>query len=298
MTSDLLSVHGVSLRIVVRQFWEALRSNDVLGRSAQLAYYFFLALFPFLICIVASLSVLGRADRGRMLLFEFLARFLPLPAFQLISSTFDEILRAGGPLKMSLGIVVSLWSASMGMTAVMDTLNAAYKVKEARSLLKQYGIAIGLTIAITLLLVGSIVAILVGHRFAAESVFGKTGMVIWKVAPWLIGSLVLLLTFEMIYYYGPDSNNRKWHWITPGTIAGIALLILVSIGLRIYLHYAGTYTLTYGSLGGVIILLLSFYLSGIALLSGGVLNAILEDLTLQATTPRCRGTLDRNPPSR
>ena len=298
MTSDLLSVHGVSLRIVVRQFWEELRSNDVLGRSAQLAYYFFLALFPFLICIVASLSVLGRADRGRILLFELLARFLPPPAFQLISSTFDEILRAGGPLKMSLGVIVSLWSASMGMTAVVGTLNAAYKVKETRSLLKQYGVAIGLTIAITLLLVGSIVAVLVGHRFAAESIFGKTGLVIWKMAPWLIGCLVLLLTFDVIYYYGPNLNNRKWHWITPGTVAGIALLILVSIGLRVYLHYAGTYTLTYGSLGGVIILLLSFYLSGIALLSGGVLNAILEGLTSQATCPRYRGTLDKDQPSR
>jgi membrane protein len=142
------------------------------------------------------------------------------------------------------------------------------------------------------------VAVLVGHRFAAESVFGKTGIVIWKMAPWLIGCLVLLLTFEMIYYYGPDLHNRKWHWITPGTIAGIALLILVSLGLRVYLRYAGTYTLTYGSLGGVIILLLSFYLSGIALLSGGVLNAILEELTSQATCPRYQGTLDKHPPSR
>jgi membrane protein len=99
----------------------------VLGRAAQLAYYFFLALFPFLICVIASLSVFGTADRGRSLIFGLLAHFLPAPAFQLISITFSQILQVGGPLRMSFGIVLSLWSASMGMSAIMDTLNAAYK---------------------------------------------------------------------------------------------------------------------------------------------------------------------------
>ena len=255
-----------------------MRADDVLGRSAQLAYYFFLALFPFLIFVVASLSVLGSADRGRAWLFHLFARFLPVPAFQLISTTFNEILKAGGPLKMSFGIVVSLWSASMGMTAVMDTLNSAYKVKETRSLAKQYAVAFGLTVGIALILVLSILAVLIGDRLTTEIVRGHIVVAIWKIMQWPIALSVLLLLFAVTYHYAPNIPNRKWHWITPGSVAGISLLLLISIGLRVYFRYAGTYTVTYGSLGAVIVLLLSFYLSGVAVLSGGVVNAVLDSL--------------------
>jgi membrane protein len=280
----------VSLREICREIWMEVRAVDVLGRSAQLAYYFFFALFPFLICIIASLSVLGSADRGRALLFQLFARFLPVPAFQLISTTFNEILKAGGPLKMSFGILVSLWSASMGMTAVVDTLNSAYKVKETRSLVKQYAVALGLTIGITLILVLSILAVLVGERLATEVVHGRIVAALWKIMQWSIAFSVLLLVFAVTYHYAPNTQNRKWHWITPGSVVGIALLLFISIGLRLYFRYAGTYTLTFGSLGAVIVLLLSFYLSGVAVLCGGILNAVLDSLaSRQKALPRDAG---------
>ena len=276
MTSRLFWINSVSLTEICEEIWEEVRAADVLGRSAQLAYYFFFALFPFLICIIASLSVLGSADRGRALLFKLFARFLPVPAFQLISATFNEILRAGGPLKMSFGILVSLWSASMGMTAVMDTLNSAYKVKETRSLVKQYAVAFGLTVGMTLILVLSILAILNGERLATEIVHGRIVVIVWKIMQWPIAFSVLLLVFAVTYHYAPNLQDRRWRCITPGSVAGIALLLFISIGLRLYFRYAGTYTLTFGSLGAVIVLLLSFYLSGIAVLSGGILNAVLD----------------------
>src|SRR5215470_3221474 len=123
-------MHRLSLTEIAKRTWREILVDDVFGRSAQLAYYFFLALFPFLIFVVASLSMVGNADRGRALLFTVFARFLPGPAFELIKTTFDEILKKSGPLTMSLGMIGSLWSASMGMNAVMDTLNAAYGVRE------------------------------------------------------------------------------------------------------------------------------------------------------------------------
>ena len=263
---------------ICKEIWEEVRAVDVLGRSAQLAYYFFFALFPFLICIIASLSVFGSADRGRALLFQLFARFLPLPAFQLISATFNEILKAGGPLKMSFGVLVSLWSASMGMTAIMDTLNSAYKVKETRSLVKQYAVALGLTVGITLILVVSILAVLVGERLATEIVHGGIVAVLWKIMQWSIAFSALLLVLAITYHYAPNVQNREWHCITPGSVAAIALLLFISMGLRLYFRYAGTYTLTFGSLGAVIVLLLSFYLGGVAVLSGGILNAVLDSL--------------------
>ena len=119
---------SLNLKEIATRTWAEMRADDVFGRSAQLAYYFFLALFPFLICVIASLSMFGTADRGRTLLLNLFERFLPMPAFQLISTTFDEIIRSGGPLKMSFGILGSLWSASMfgSWTTVTWTFSCSF----------------------------------------------------------------------------------------------------------------------------------------------------------------------------
>jgi membrane protein len=269
------NLNDVSLSEVAKHTWKRIRAADVFGRSAQLAYYLFLALFPFLICVIASLSVFGIADRGRALLFGLFARFLPAPAFQLISNTFGEIIQSSGPLKMSLGIVASLWSASLGMGAVMDTLNAAYEVKESRSLIKQYVVALGLTLVATLLLVVSIAGLVVANIFVAHSSSGDIGRIAWSIIQWPLMLAAVLFALAITYYFAPDLKDRRWHWVTPGAIGGACLLIIVLVGLRMYLHYSASLSITYGSLGAVIVLLLCFYLSGIALLSGGVLNAVL-----------------------
>jgi membrane protein len=254
-----------------------IRADDVLGRAAQLAYYFFLALFPFLICVIASLSIFGFADRGRMLLLEVAGRVVPPPAFQLIGTTIDQIIQASGPFKMSLGIVASLWAASMGMGAVMSTLNAAYKTAETRSLFMQYVVAIALTAGVAAILIASVVVAVFGDDVVDALSNGNLPLQIWRIAKWPLGLATLAITFEVIYYFAPDVDERDWHWLTPGTVAGIFFLIVVSIGSRIYLRYSSSYGAAYGSLGAVIVLLLWFYLSGIALLAGGVVNAVLEN---------------------
>ncbi len=269
---------GVSPTEVAKRTWAEIRADDVFGRAAQLAYYFFLALFPFLIFVIASLSVFGYADRGRAVMFQVVSRLLPGPASQLISSTFEAILRSGGPLKMSFGIVFSVWSASMGMSALLDTLNAIYRVKEKRSLVKQYAIAIGLTVGLGILIVFTVLIVVFGNDLVEGVSHGGLLSIVWNVARWPLGIAVLLFAFAITYYFAPDVANRKWHWVTPGAIAGTVLLTLVSIGLRIYLRYAGTSPDEYGPLGAVIVLLLAFYLCGIALLSGGALNGVLDGI--------------------
>lgn len=269
---------GVSATDVAKRTWIEIRVDDVFGRAAQLAYYFFLALFPFLIFIVASLSVFGYADRGRAVMFQVVSRILPGPASQLISSTFEAILRSGGPLKMSFGIVFSVWSASMGMSAVLDTLNAIYRVKEKRSVVKQYAIAVGLTVGLGILIILTLLIVAFGNDLVEAVSHGGLLSSVWNIARWPIGIALLLLAFAITYYFAPDVANRKWHWVTPGAIAGTVLLTLVSIGLRIYLLYAGVSPGEYGPLGAVIVLLLAFYLYGIALLSGAALNGVLEGI--------------------
>ena len=286
MAPSLFVLSGHSLRDVAGRTWSEIRKDDVFGRAAQLAYYFFLALFPFLICIIASLSVFGLADRGRALLFQFFAGALPPSAFELLNTTFTDIIRASGPLKMSLGIIASLWSASTGMSAVMDTLNAAYGVKENRSLIKQYAVAIGLTLGITLLLVISVAIVLFGDGIVERLSRASIIATVWKIAQWPLALALILFAFAVTYYFAPNLSNKQWHWVTPGSILGLILWMVVSVALRIYLHFFGSYTAIYGSLGAVIVLLLWFYLSGIAVLSGAALNGVLESLTASANVPQ------------
>jgi membrane protein len=281
MTKTLFSFAGAPKIEIAKRTWVEIREDDVFGRAAQLAYYFFLALFPFLICVIASLSVFGRADRGRALLGQLFTRILPGTAHQLIDKTLTEIIQSSGPLKMSFGIVVSLWSASMGMIAVMDTLNAAYKTKETRSLIKQYTIAIGLTLGLTLLVVVSVLIVVLGNQLVALLAPGNTVHIAWKITQWPLVLAALLLALEITYYFAPNLKDRKWYWITPGSVAGVLLLIAVSVGLRIYVHYAGSYSTVYGSLGAVIVLLICFYLGGVAILSGGTFNGVLANLAAE-----------------
>jgi membrane protein len=286
VVTNLFSLSGYSFTEVAGRTWEEVRKDDVFARAAQLAYYFFLALFPFLICVIASLSVFGLADRGRELLFQFFAGALPPSAFELLNTTFADIIRAGGPLKMSFGLVVSLWSASMGMIAVMDTLNAAYDVKESRSLLKQYAVAVGLTLGIALLLVISAVIVLFGDTIVEALSHGGLIADVWKIAQWPLVLALILFAFAVTYYLAPDLPNRQWHWITPGAILGLVLWMAVSVALRIYLHFFGSYSATYGSLGAVIVMLLWFDLSGVAVLSGAALNGVLQKLAATAGVSR------------
>lgn len=276
MAATSLTVNGHAPKEILWRTWKEIRSDDVFGRAAQLAYCFFLALFPFLICVVATLSIFGNADRGRALLFGFLSQMLPRSAFDLITSTFSQILQASGPLKASVGIIASIWSASLGMSAAMDTLNVAYDVKETRSFWKQYLIAILLTIGMGLLVVISTLMVIFGNNIIHTLMLPNWALFAWRFAKWPVAAALLLLGFAVTYYFAPNLTHRKWYWITPGSILAVFLLMLISLGLRIYLHFAGDYTATYGALGGVIVLLLGFYLGGVAVLVGGVLNGTLE----------------------
>lgn len=289
MASGGLALRGVAPGEILKRTWAEIRADDVFGRAAQLAYYFFLALFPFLICVIATLSVFGSADRGRFVLFSLLARFLPAPAFELIVSTFNQIIAASGPLKMSLGLIAALWSASLGMSAAMDTLNAAYKVPETRSIAKQSLIAVALTLGIGMLVVLSTLTVVGGDRMASLLRWPRAASIAWHIAEWPLAIALLLFGFAVTYYFAPDRKNREWHWITPGAVAGVLLLLLVSAGLRIYVHFYSSYSAMYGSLGGVIVLLLCFYLGGVAVLAGGALNGVLEEYSSRGQALTAKG---------
>jgi membrane protein len=268
---------SISWTEVFKRTWKEADEDDVFGRSAQLAYYFFLALFPLLICVIAVLGVFaGKGAHVQEAVLDFLASVLPGSASTLVQKTLSEVDQAHAISKLSIGFVFSLWSASAGMSAIMDTLNAEYEVHEGRSFIKRNAVALGLTLAVAVLLIGAVAIVLAGGPTAGAFSGGIVKMVI-KMAQWPVAITLVLLGFALVYFYAPDVKEQKWHWITPGAIAGVALWLAVSFALKAYLHFFDRYSATYGSLGAVIILLLWFYVSGASLLFGAEINSVIED---------------------
>src|SRR5215218_8558676 len=263
-----MSLGGLGWKELAKRVYAEVMDDDVLGRSAQLSYYFLLALFPALLFITSLLGYLaGEDSQLRQGLFNYLAAVLPGEASKLVSQTVTDVTQSSGGGKLSFGILATLWAASNGMGAISESLNAAYDLKETRSWWKVRLIAVGLTLALTFLIVSSLVLVLYGHDLA-DTIAGKFGLgevfaLTWKVVQWPIVLGFVLLAFALIYYFAPDSRDQDWKWITPGAIVGVALWLLVSFAFKAYLSFFNSYSATYGSLGAVIILMLWFYFTGI-----------------------------------
>jgi membrane protein len=261
--------------------WSRFTDHDLLGRAAQLSYYFLLAVFPLLLVLVTLLGYLADAESSlRNKLLSYLATVMPSSAVTLVQTTLDEITRARGSGKLSLGILAALWAASNGMGAISSTLNVAYAVKEERPWWKVRLIAIFLTIMVSVFIVAALAIVFfgghLGDRLAAHFGFSAAFTLFWKVLQWPIALAFLLLTFDLIYYLAPNDRRPKRRLWTGGAITAVVLWLLVSFGFRLYLHFFNSYSVTYGSLGALIVLMLWFYFTGLAILIGGEVNSELE----------------------
>ena len=279
---ESLGLGGLSWKELGKRVWTEVQEDDVLGRSAQLAYYFLLALFPALLFLVSLIGYFAGEDSElRANLFNYLSTVLPGEASQLISKTVTDVTQGSGGGKLSFGILATLWAASNGMGAISETLNVAYEVKETRPFWRVRLTAIALTLALAFLIVSALVLVLYGHDLA-ELVAGKFGLGeafewAWKILQWPIVLAFVLFAFALLYYFAPDLHDQTWKWVTPGSVLGVALWLLVSFGFKAYLSYFNTYSATYGSLGAVIILMLWFYFTGAAILIGGEINSEIEN---------------------
>ena len=232
-------------------------------------------------------SLLGLAARSASrfyyTLLGYLAIVIPHDALGTVLETFTQTTVAATGGKLTFGLAAAIWSASVGFSAIQDSLNVVYKVKETRSYfaarLSAIGVTMILMVLVTLMLASLLTAdfftrmvtVHIYHHFLAASV-----IVIIKCIGWAVAILLLSLFFAVIYYFAPDVKASQWHWLTPGAAVGIIGWILASIGLRAYVHFFNNYTVTYGGLGAVILLLTWFYLTGLMLLLGAEINSEIE----------------------
>jgi membrane protein len=285
--ASLWKLGGLSPKKLATRVWNEIQEDEVFGRAAQLSYYFLLALFPLLIFLTSVIGlIIGSGTDVSQSLFNYMARVVPPAAFQLIDSTMREVSAASSGSKVSFGILAALWAASNGMGAITEALNVAYDVKESRSWWKQRLVAVSLTIVLSVLIITALAMVLAGDKvinsISANYASGSVFLMTWKIVQWPIVLAAMLFAFALIYYFAPDVREQKWIWITPGAVVGVVLWLLVSFGFRIYLNYFDSYSNTYGSLGAVIILMLWLYLTGVAVLIGGELNAEIENAAAAA----------------
>ncbi len=269
---------GIGWKELAGRVWSEMSEDDVWGRAAQLSYYFLLAVFPLLIFLTTLLGYFAEAGTElRADLLRVLGTVVPAEATDLIFKSINEAEQNAGGGKLSFGILATLWAASNGMGAITESLNIAYEVRETRPWWKARLTAVVLTIGLALLILTSLALTLFGGHLAewiaAHWMFGSVFVTTWKILQWPIILAFVLFAFALIYYFAPNVKNRRWQWITPGTVAGVLLWLLVSFAFRLYLHYFNSYSATYGALGAVIILLLWFYLTGAAILIGGEVNS-------------------------
>jgi membrane protein len=262
-------------------------ADDCFGLAAQLAYYFFLALFPALLFVLGLASFFPLTDFTDDVV-RTLGTIAPADLLSVLTEQLTRISNADSGGILTIGILGAIWSSSAAVIAIVSTLNRAYDIEEERPWWKVRLIAIGLTIALALLVLTSFTLILAGptvaEHLASYFGFGSAFEWSWKILQWPLAFFLVSTAVGLVYYFAPDAE-QDWVWVTPGAVIGTLLWLVVSLMFKLYVSRFTDYNATYGTVGGVIVLLLWFYISGVAVLVGAELNAEIEHASPHGKKP-------------
>lgn len=274
MSSNAQAQRGVisALREAAESFFE----DDMATYASALAFRVLLAVFPFLIFLIALLGFLQLPD-----FFNYLREqatvLLPQQAATEVNRVVDELQNREGGL-LSFGIVAAIWVASGGIRGLIHALNIAYDVEEGRALWKRVLLSVLYTVGLAVLLVVAVGFMIIGPQIAAwlAGLVGleQTFVTVWNWIRWPVIVLLLMMVVAVVYTLLPNVQ-QPFRLITPGAILAVLVWIVASFGFSFYVRNFGNYNATYGSLGAVVILLFYFFISSAVLLFGGELNAVL-----------------------
>ncbi len=249
------------------------------GLAAGLAFYFLLAFFPFILFLVAVVTLVPGVEGLTDWLLKSAADYVPQEAFKMVEGIIRGVLSTRRSGLVSLGVVLALWSSSSGFASVMDCLNVAYGVTTRRAWWKARLEALWLTVALSFFMVLAFVLTLFAGPLATlvGSYLGPAGSVATIVFNWVISLALVTLVTTTTYYVCPDVEDQPWQWLSPGVVVFTVGFGVASAGFSVWVARFGSYDKTYGSLGAPIILLFWLYLLSTFLLLGGELNAYLDE---------------------
>jgi membrane protein len=287
MSDAVFETLPVSWSELSRRTWREALDDDILGLAAQLAYYLFLALFPAILFLLALASFFPLSN-----ITDDVARAIgPFVSPQVLELIQDQMRRLGegdsGGL-LTFGVAGALWSSSAAMVSIVGALNKAYDIEEARPWWKVRLVSIGLTVGASLFVLVAFSLVLIGPTLAAwlgdTTGWGRTFEWTWLVLQWPLVFALVATAIGLVYYFAPDAE-QDWSWITPGAVVATMLWLVVSLLFKVYIANFTDYNATYGAVGGVIVLLLWFYVSSLAILVGAELNAEIEHASPYGKAP-------------
>jgi membrane protein len=272
---------------LAQRVYRGLWSHDVFDRAASLSYYFLFALFPALLFLTA---ILGLVPGPKLMdhLLDYIARVLPADAASVLAKTLGEVIKGARGSLVSLGVLGALWGASSGMVSISNALNVAFEVRDTRTWWRHRLEAIGLTVWFSILTIVALLLFVFGERIGDAVArwlgVGEAFTRTWNIARWPALTVCALVGIMLVYQLAPAARQH-WRRVTPGAIFALTGWLLASYALRLYVTYIGNYNATYGSIGGVILLMLWFYLSSLALLVGAEINSQIRGAQVEGGDP-------------
>jgi membrane protein len=259
-------------------FIKKVMEDDIGDLAAQIAYYFLLSLFPFLLFIIALLPYFSLNSDA---MINLINEYFPGQTSEMVVKNIRSVLEHPSGGLLSFGIIATLWSASNGISSLVRSLNKAYNEKETRTFVKSKLLAIALTIAMVFVIVITLLLPVFGQVILNTI---KTYFYVPELSPtvfqflrWGIASGIMVIVLTVLYQIAP-CKKLKFREVFWGAITATVLWQLISLGFSFYVTNFGNFSATYGSLGGVIILMIWFFMTGLILVAGGEINAALSEL--------------------
>ena len=262
--------------------YKEMNEDHVMAFAGNLTYKGLFAIFPFFTFLLSLLGLFNATDLVNTMV-DKLSGVAPQSATKFIEGQLLSITQSQAESAFTVGAIISillaLWGISGAFRSVMEAMNVMYEVEEDRPFWKVYGLSIFMSLAVIVLLVGSLVLVIfgesIGVRVADLVGLGSVFATIWSIVQWPVVALVVLFAFALIYYFAPAAK-QKFRWISPGSILAFVFWLIFSLLFSLYTSIAGSYNETYGSLAGVIVLMLYVYYSALIMLIGAEINQVIE----------------------
>jgi membrane protein len=262
--------------------YKEIDEDHVMAFAGNLTYKGLFAIFPFFTFLLSLLGLFNATDLVNVMV-DKLSGVAPQSATEFVEGQLLSITQSQAESAFTFGAIISillaLWGVSGAFRSVMEAMNVMYEVGEDRPFWKVYGLSIFMSLAVVVLLVGALVLVIfgesIGVRVADLVGLGSLFATLWSIVQWPVVALVVLFAFALIYYFAPAAKQR-FRWISPGSILAFVFWLIFSLLFSLYTSIAGSYNETYGSLAGVIVLMLYVYYSALIMLIGAEVNQVIE----------------------
>ncbi|MEV7647148.1 YihY/virulence factor BrkB family protein [Arthrobacter sp. NPDC089319] len=274
-------VKKASWKYILRKTFREFTDDDCTDLAAGLTYYGVLSLFPGLLALVSVLGLVGQAEKTTDAMLSMVEQVAPGQALDVIRQPIEQLASSqGAGLAFVIGLVGAIWSASGYVNAFGRAMNRIYEVDEGRPFWKLRPVMLLITIVVLLLAVlMMLMLVLSGPVAQAVGSFiglGEVALTVWNIAKWPLLVIFAVVMIAVLYYATPNVKQPKFRWMSLGALIALVVLALATLGFAFYVGNFGNYNKTYGAIGGVIVLLLWFWLANLALLFGAEFDAETE----------------------